>query len=568
MGMMWEGIPMGRRKTLVIGIDGACWEYLDPLIENGDMPNLKVLVEGGSRGVLESTVPFISPVAWSSFITGMRPEKHGIVDWWIRDNRGKGYRPMCVEDRRAPGFWKYLNEAGVRVGVSRLPVTYPAERIDGFLVCGFDAPSGSERRVYPSELYRRIMGEYGEGFFKIPGYDRLSDENECVKFVSEYARYEDLQTEVLIKVIEEYGVDVVAVNYMICDHISHRAVNYDAMKTAARCVDANIGRLLEAYPGSNVIIISDHGSFRSHGAFLIYGWLEKNGFVKFRHRGRERVKLNIIIGSLLRDRMGWEGIIEKVARHGLVGPIGLSSWLSEFVIRHLNNRVKSRYFFPHNAIDRRKSKVIYCSPGSFGMFINVKAGGGKRGGVGEGVEYEKVRSELIEKLSEVVDPFVDERLFDRVNRREDVFSGHYSDRGADVIPHLGTKCNICTWERVDDGGGRYEFFRKNDWAEYYGQHTEEGLFVLYGEDFDKGSAIDRLKLIDIPALVLYLNGVGIPKDFDGRVELGVMDKEYASRYAVRYQEVEKKSWSERDGRGVKEEDVKEVESRLKDLGYM
>ena len=68
-------------RVVVIGLDGATWDLLDPWIENGDLPNLAQLVEGGAAGTLESVFPPMSPPAWTSAATGKNPGEHGIYDF-------------------------------------------------------------------------------------------------------------------------------------------------------------------------------------------------------------------------------------------------------------------------------------------------------------------------------------------------------------------------------------------------------------------------------------------------------------------------------------------------------
>ena len=71
---------MVSKRVFVIGLDGATFDLLDPWIEDGRLPNLKKLMEKSAYGRLESTIPPISPPAWTSFMTGVNPGKHGIYD--------------------------------------------------------------------------------------------------------------------------------------------------------------------------------------------------------------------------------------------------------------------------------------------------------------------------------------------------------------------------------------------------------------------------------------------------------------------------------------------------------
>ena len=70
-----------ERRVLVIGIDGATFKILKPLIKRGKLPNIAKMIENGVRGILKSTIPTSSPVAWTSFMTGKNPAKHQIFDF-------------------------------------------------------------------------------------------------------------------------------------------------------------------------------------------------------------------------------------------------------------------------------------------------------------------------------------------------------------------------------------------------------------------------------------------------------------------------------------------------------
>jgi len=70
-----------KKKMVVIGIDGATFDVIDPMVERGELPNLATLMKEGCRGELESTFPPITHTAWSTFSTGKNPGKHGVFDF-------------------------------------------------------------------------------------------------------------------------------------------------------------------------------------------------------------------------------------------------------------------------------------------------------------------------------------------------------------------------------------------------------------------------------------------------------------------------------------------------------
>ena len=125
---------VARPPILFIGLDGADWQQLEPLLEQGAMPRLARLRAASAWGELESETPALSPLLWTSMLTGVSPLEHGILDF-SRFAPGSGLRePIGSEDRRAPAIWNALTWAGKRVGLLGLWATHPAEPVDGVAV--------------------------------------------------------------------------------------------------------------------------------------------------------------------------------------------------------------------------------------------------------------------------------------------------------------------------------------------------------------------------------------------------------------------------------------------------
>ena len=102
-----------KQRVLVIGLDGATLDLIEPWARGGYLPNLAQFLELGSSGVLRSTVPPVSPAAWSSFMTGKNPGKHGIFDFLARDFASYGMRINLRTTE--PSLWHLLSGQGRRV---------------------------------------------------------------------------------------------------------------------------------------------------------------------------------------------------------------------------------------------------------------------------------------------------------------------------------------------------------------------------------------------------------------------------------------------------------------------
>ncbi len=139
------------RSVLFVGLDGADWRYLDALMASGTMPNLARLERAGSGGVLVTEQPPLSPLVWTTMMTGRSPLEHRILDF-VRFNPVTGRRePMTSDERRVPAVWNLASDAGREVAVVGLWATFPAEETKGLLVSNvFLSARGSiERALTP-----------------------------------------------------------------------------------------------------------------------------------------------------------------------------------------------------------------------------------------------------------------------------------------------------------------------------------------------------------------------------------------------------------------------------------
>ncbi len=148
------------RRVVVVGLDGLDPERVRRLIDEGRLPNLEALADEGCFSDLQTTLPPISPVAWSSFMTGVNPGKHNIFDFLNRDlrtylpelssakvagtaathTRRSRSRSKIRGLRKSQPFWKILGDYGIHSTVLRVPITFPPERFQGHLLSAMCTP--------------------------------------------------------------------------------------------------------------------------------------------------------------------------------------------------------------------------------------------------------------------------------------------------------------------------------------------------------------------------------------------------------------------------------------------
>ena len=152
------------QKLVILGLDGLEPSLAEKFMAEGKLPNLARLKKEGTYARLQTTTPAISPVAWSSFMTGSEPSKHNIFDFLSRDPRtylpdlssariGKPKRTISLGRYKVPvskpeirglrksiPFWKILGEKGIFSTILRVPITFPPEKFRGHLLSGMCTP--------------------------------------------------------------------------------------------------------------------------------------------------------------------------------------------------------------------------------------------------------------------------------------------------------------------------------------------------------------------------------------------------------------------------------------------
>ena len=144
-------------RILCLGLDGADDALVRDLIAQGKLPTIAGLVRDGAFGPLRSTIPAMTPTAWSSFLTGLNPAGHGILNWETNPNRST-HRVESAASRSGTPLWRFLGEAGMRSAFVMVPFTYPPGPVDGLMVTGYGGPFKPE--IQPAQARERILAEY------------------------------------------------------------------------------------------------------------------------------------------------------------------------------------------------------------------------------------------------------------------------------------------------------------------------------------------------------------------------------------------------------------------------
>jgi len=129
-----------RARVVLVGWDGADWKFLDPLLAAGALPHLAALVAKGRTWNLATYQPMASPLVWTTIATGRTPVDHAVADFQELDPKTGIRLPISGRSRRVPAIWNLASAKGLVVGVVGWWATWPAEKVNGFLVSDRAAP--------------------------------------------------------------------------------------------------------------------------------------------------------------------------------------------------------------------------------------------------------------------------------------------------------------------------------------------------------------------------------------------------------------------------------------------
>ena len=556
---MTSSTPSNR--VMVIGLDCGTLDLIKPWARAGHLPNLARLIEEGCHGILESTLPTISPAAWTSFMTGKNPGKHGIYDF-MRRREGTYHMQVIRNDLVAQGtVFRQLSEAGRRVGVVNVPMTYPPEPVNGFMISGLGAPD-NDRYTYPPELVHTI---------KAQGYtvnnSMAFSPQRADAFLQHLKEETDKRAAVILdKLAEERwdffmavfrDIDTVEAfywHYMDPDHPMHNpqeAERYgDAILQYHRQIDNIIGRMLDLFgPDGNIIVMSDHGGGPLHKEVYVNNWLAQEGFLTFKQQteGRNLYRGGLRKLGLTRENLqrlfGWN-IIDRMKAFL---PSVVTTW---FPWQHPNLI---------DVVDWSQTRAY--SFGHIGqIYINLK-GREPEGIVEPGADYERTVEEIIEKLSQLVDPEIGERVVTGVYRKADIYHGDCTAWAPDInvifchmryLVHIGLEF---AHEEIFGPVVRHET----------GTHRLDGMLIARGPAIRQMQELAQTSICDLAPTILYLMGLPIPEDVDGRVLDEMIAPSILDKRATTYRpslsgEVDLVSWTEEEEAAVTE--------HLKGLGYL
>jgi predicted AlkP superfamily phosphohydrolase/phosphomutase len=569
---------MQKPRIFILGLDSATWDLIRPWAAEGKLPNLNKLVENGTSGSLQSAIPPLTPPAWTSFMTGKNPGKHGIFHFIEPQPGTYAMRYSNAGSRRARTIWKILSENGLSVGTVNVPFTFPPEQLAGFQISGMDTPSEKSAFIFPETLKEELEKAIGPISLELRFLGAMSNDTRHQQALDEMAKLDQQWTKIGLHLLQNNTPDLMMLTFMSIDTVQHHFWHYmdpqhflhdpvsatkfkDAILQVYQRLDGVLGQFLSQLPeDANVFVVSDHGGGPIPDKLVyVNRYLAQLGLLKYKTDKKSAL------------RATWQ----KMAR-----------WLHRTIRACLSSKQKKLLadMFPKlrqnfdgaytsfDSIDWSGTKA-YCSevlstPPS--IWINLR--GVKPNGIVDQSEYESLVNFIIEKLRELKDPRTGEPAIPNIYRRDEVFQGPFAHEAADIIldwwshnafsssfsyPELTHEPPVYVRERGP--------MKEPEWA---ATHRLDGILLAKGPAIRSGARVDGARLMDMAPTLLYLAGQRIPTDMDGKVLFDLFTPEFVAQHPVQYEDRTDSDQDKGQGSTYTAEDAALVEERLKALGYI
>ena len=483
-------------RLLIIGVDGASYDLVRAWIEKGELKTLGRLKEEGAFGLLRSTNPPVTFPAVPSFITGKGPGGHGISSFFRPNTDGL---LGLVDSTKMDGeFWNIGTLRDKKKIIVNLPLTYPAKKVNGWVVADALTPSKQDPGfLYPASLREELGGlldayEIDADMAYLPGMER--------KYLNACKNVMSARIALTRHLMRTKDWDITILFLTILDRLQHFLFGRDGnswLLEGYKHVDEAIGELIKNEgSGTHVLVFSDHGFGRSKGRFYPNSWLERNGFLHFKRSrssgdkatGLRAMKKRLVpnIRSLqFNDAVCW--LCARVPNAIIKKGVTIIEGMQDAYDLH--------------AVDMTQTKAYATING---IYVNAKS---KK-------ERQRTTDEVIRGLQGLEHPATGARLHVHVSLKEYVYHGRYLDKMPDILYSI-------------EGYSFEPFasFEPQEPIQVFGRmargwHREEGILFACGPNF-KHQILEGARIEDIAPTILRFFGQPRPKDMDGRALTGL-----------------------------------------------
>jgi predicted AlkP superfamily phosphohydrolase/phosphomutase len=466
---------------------------------------------------------------------------------------------MTAKHRQGNSLWRVLSDAGKRVVVVNVPVTYPPEPVRGALVAGMPVPSGRTDFAYPAGLSKEILGWFPD--YRINAttvYRRGKAED----FLNDIRTELNQRLTVAERLMERENWDFAMVHILGTDRIQHEfwhcmdethpehrgeAPRYrNAILDFYRDIDSQLHRILKfADENTAIMILSDHGFGALHKFVYLNTWLLDQGFLVLKRNAMTTLKR-------LAFRLGFSptNIYRVVAALGFAGVRGGMDM-------GRRQQLLDTLFLSFQDVDWSRTRAY--ARGNFGqIFLNVR-GREPQGIVEPSEDYERTVQEIIDRLPTLQDPDTGAPLADRAERRDQLFSGAAIQRAPDIAIFMKDETYVPLGTADFPANAVAEKAIGNT-----GDHRYNGILLMHGRGILPGDW-GQANLMDITPTVLHLLGIPVPDDMDGRVLQKALSSDLQQ---ITYAHVQPENPLDTPSSDYTPQEEAEMLQHLQDLGYL
>lgn len=552
---------MKKHRTLIIGLDGATFDLIHPWAQAGQLPTFAKLMAQGVHAPLKAWPNLNSAAAWSSIVTGYNPGQHGVFNFVdALPQVGATWQPSTAMARKKNPFWRFLSEAGKYVGVINVPITYPADPINGFMLSGMDTPDlRSPGFAHPPELLDELQHQGIDYVIDVPRLQFL-EEGGLNQVPRPIQRMMDVHSRTMLHLMKTRPWDALMAVLVVTDRVQHfcwpaEDISFDQpdwipILSIYQQIDSFLSKAFECIDeNTTVLVISDHGFGPLRLARRCLNPL-------FAHLG------------LLSYRSGTTRLTNKLLERVLVyGRKTIPFSFQKFLAKTFSG-LHRRAIHEHelSSIDWSTTKVFY-SPHMGTLTINLK--GREPEGIVLPEDYDPLRKEVQDILLNIIDPISKRQIMKAVHRREDIFQGPYLEKAPDLVMEWNfevARNSVCY--PGSKGPIIIQPPKRFDAGERWtGDHRSYGIFMASGPNIKKGATVSNATLYDIAPTILYLHDHPVPADMDGKVLTEIFNEDRLTHHPIQYCETKESRW-EGSPMELDTEESQKIEERLRGLGYI
>ena len=537
-----------QNKIALIGWDSATFDVINPLLESGHLPNLKKLIDNGTAGVLNSTIQPITPTAWTSFMTGNNPGKHGIFDFVRLDQNGN-FIINSGANVTTPTLWGRFSQHNQKVLTINVPMTYPPKPVNGYLLSGMDSPDQSKAYSFPPELAAQIMEKFPN--YKV-GIKTKSRKGKTVEQYTEYyvqqlIEMTALRADITCHLLTKINPDLLTTIFIAPDRVQHvlgsemiRPITpTDGIARVYIACDVALGKILDRLDESwTVFVVSDHGACAYQKVFELTTWLAQQGWLKIRQK------------SLFSPSIEFS---RKVKRN---------------IFRKLKLPVKQR-----PGLQQFKNRIIWQNTKAFalGAFGNIYINRKDRFPWGILSEQEAliVEDQITQQLYSLIDHETGTQVVKKVYRSRDIYTGSHKNKAPDLL--IETHQDYFVRNNLDHEEGKIMYpagLYKGRNLPHNGRHTSRGIIVANGPLILQNEQLQTANIIDVAPTVMYLGQMPIPNEMDGIPLTAWINEKYKSDHPIMYSDDENSNLNNPAVASYSEEESDIVTEQLRALGYL